>query len=96
MDMDYIWLLGPKQFGKFCSRVAIPDSLLYQYQPLDSRIGIHLEIASTVDHDLVSGALQELALLLEDNVFASRLLVMTMNEDYLQNLPFPAGLLSGD
>ena len=44
----------------------------------------------------MSGALQKLALLLEDNVFAARLLVMTMNEDDLHNLPFPAGLPSGD
>ena len=92
MDMDDIWLLGAQHLGEFFSRVVIPDRLLYQHQPLDSRIRVHLEITSPEDHDLVSGALQKLALLLEDNVFASRLLVMTMNEDDLHDLPFPAWL----
>ncbi len=44
----------------------------------------------------MAGALQELTLLLEDDVFPPVLLVMTMNEDYLHNLPFPAWLPSGD
>jgi hypothetical protein len=79
MDMDDVWLLYPQQFGKFLSRVVVPGSLLYQHQPLDPRIGVHLEITAAEDHNRMSGALQQLALLLEDNVFTSRLLVLTMN-----------------
>ena len=38
----------------------------------------------------MSCALQELSLFFEDDVFASGVVVLTMNEEYLHNLPFPA------
>src|SRR5580692_12454956 len=60
MDMDDIWLLRAQQIGEGISCVSIPNCLLQKYQPLDPGIGVHFEITSMVEHDLVSGALQEL------------------------------------
>src|SRR2546429_7420819 len=79
MDMDDIWLLRAQQLSEGISRVGIPHRLLQKHQPLDARIGVHLEITSTVEHDLVSRALQELSLLFEDDVFPPRLVVLTVN-----------------
>jgi hypothetical protein len=86
MDMDEIWPLGAQQLGKFSPRVVSPDGLPYQHQSLNPGIGVNLPITSTVGHDIVPRALQEFALLLEDDVFTARLLVIIVNEDYLHDL----------
>jgi hypothetical protein len=86
MDMDEIRPLIAQQLGKFSARVVSPDGLLYQDQFFNPGIGVNLLITSTVGYDMVPSALQEFALLLEDDVFTSRLLVIVMNEDYLHGL----------
>jgi hypothetical protein len=90
MDVDQIWLLGTQQFGELLSLLVIPDSLPQKHQSLDPRIKVHVQIIAAVDHNLVPAPLQELALQLDDYVFPSGSAVMTMNEDYLHDLPFPA------
>jgi hypothetical protein len=68
-----------------------------QHQALDARIGVDLEVAAAVENDLVSGALKELALLIEHDVFAARLLITAMNQNdfHSDEWPFPAELPSG-
>src|ERR1700736_6409085 len=56
MDMDDIWLLRAQQLSEGISRVGIPHCFLQKHQPLDATIGVDLDITSTVDQDLVSGA----------------------------------------
>ena len=59
-----------------------------KHQPFESGVGINLRITSTVDLNVVTGPLQEVAFLVENDVLASRLLVLVMNDDYLHKLQF--------
>ena len=88
--MDYIGPFGAQQLGELTSRIAIPNSLLYEYKPLDPTIGIDFPVTPVKDHDMVSAALEQLTFLLEYDAFTTLLLVMTMNENYLHSSPFPA------
>jgi hypothetical protein len=85
MDVDNIRSLGAQQFGKLVLSVAIPDRLLQKHQSLDAGVGVRLKIASAVQHNLVSSVLQHMTFLVEYDVFAAGLLVMTMNENDLHS-----------
>jgi len=85
MDVNEIRLLLAQQLAKVSPGIVSPDGPLHERQSFNPGIGFNLQIASAVGHNLVPGPFQELAFLLENHVFAPRLLVSVMNEDYLHN-----------
>ena len=87
--MNHIRLLGPQHLAEFLLHPGIPNGFLDQHESLDFGIGVQPLIAPDENYHLVSGALQQLAFLLEDDVLTSGLLIMAMDQDYLHSLPFP-------
>ena len=47
---------------------------------------IHFEVGAAVDHDLIADLLQELALLLENHVFATGVPVAVMDNKYFHRV----------
>jgi len=85
MDMDEVWILPAQQLAKISPRVVSPDGPARQRQLFKPGVGFHLPITSTVGYDLVPGALQESAFLIENHILTARLLVLVMHNDYFHD-----------
>ena len=73
--MNHIGPVLAKQVYDISMRIRRPYRMLRELQATCARVPFRLPVITPIDNDVVPGALQKLALLVENNVFATGLLV---------------------
>lgn len=81
MNVNEVRLFTVQQFSETFVRIDGPHGFRYQGELLDSNKTIDFAVASLVEDNLVSGALQQFVLLPDDHVFAARKLILIMDKD---------------
>ena len=84
--MDHVGPVLAKQFCDVSMRIRRPHRMLRELQATYAGVLFRLPVIAAIDNDFVPGALQERTLLLKDNVFATGLLVRTVDEEDLHRL----------
>ena len=83
VNVDHVGSVFAKQFSDISMRIRRPHRMLRELQATNSGVPFRLPVVAPICNNFVPAALQELAFLLENDVFAAGLLVRTVDEEDL-------------